>query len=178
MVYLLLADGFEEIEALTPVDVLRRGGVNLKTVSIGDKTVVGAHGISVSADITLDGLNKEDMEMLILPGGSLGTENLDNCREVHSLLTYAYDRGLFIGAICAAPRILGYDGILSGKNATCYPGMEKYFIGAHKSDERVVRDGNIITANGMSSSLLFALELLGALTDEKTAEKVAKGILA
>lgn len=178
MVYLLLADGFEEIEALTAVDVLRRGGVSVKTVAIGDKTVVGAHGISVSADITLGEMDKEDMEMLILPGGSPGTENLDNCSEVHSLLTYAYDRGLLIGAICAAPRILGYDGILSGKNAACYPAAEKYLIGAHKTEDRVVRDGNIITSNGMGSSLHFALGLLGALTDEKTVEKVAKGILA
>ena len=181
MVYLLLADGFEEIEALTPADVLRRGGVELKTVSTkdtGDKTVLGAHGIPVRADVSLCELNKEDMEMIILPGGSLGTDNLDKCAEVHSLLTYAFSNNLFIAAICAAPKILGYDGILSGKTATCYPGMDKYLIGAHKTDARVERDGNIITSNGMGSSLCFALELLRALTDEKTAQRVAKEILA
>lgn len=178
MVYLMLADGFEEIEALTPVDILRRGGIDVKTVGVTGKTVKGAHGITVEADILPQEIDKGAMDMLVLPGGNLGTGNLDRSREVHALLAYACDNEKLIAAICAAPRILGYDGILCGKRATCYPDMEKYLIGAHKTFERVTRDGNIITSNGMGSSLDFALCLLEALTDKNTAEKTAKAVLA
>lgn len=178
MVYLMLAKGFEEIEALTPVDILRRGGVDVKTVAIGDKCVVGGHGISVMADMTIDEVDEDTVDMLILPGGLEGTANLDRCAKIHSLITYAYNNNKFIAAICAAPRILGYDGILCGKRATCYPDMEKYLIGATKTGEGVVRDGNVITANGMGSSLAFALALLEALTDGENAKKIAKSILA
>lgn len=178
MVYLILANGFEEIEALTPVDVLRRGGVNVKTVAVTDKRVVGAHGIEVTADMTIDEVDEKDTDMIILPGGTEGTANLDRCSKVHSLLTYAYNNDKFIAAICAAPRILGYDGILCGRRATCYPDMEKYLIGAKKTGEHVVRDGNVITSDGMGSSLLFALAVLEVLTDGETAQKVAKSVMA
>lgn len=178
MVYLMLAKGFEEIEALTPVDILRRGGVDVKTVALGDRCVVGGHGISVMADMTIDEVDEDTVDMIILPGGLEGTANLDRCAKIHSLITYAYNNNKFIAAICAAPRILGYDGILCGKRATCYPEMEKYLIGAVKTGERVVRDGNVITSNGMGSSLAFALALLEAMTDGAAAQKVAKSVLA
>lgn len=173
----MLANGFEEIEALTPVDILRRGGVEVKTVGVTGKTVTGAHGIAVEADIMLSETDVCAMDMLVLPGGTDGTANLDRSREVHEFLTYAYNNNKFIAAICAAPKILGYDGILCGKRATCYPGMEKYLIGAQKTGEKVTRDGKIITSNGMGSSLDFALALLEAMTDESTAEKTAKAVL-
>ncbi len=175
MVYLLLADGFEEIEALAPLDMLRRAGIECRTVGVTGMTVTGAHGICVSADISLDQVEGTP-ELLVLPGGQPGTDNLNRCMRVHRLIAATERAGGLLAAICAAPGILGYDGYMVGKRATCYPGHEKYFIGGTKADDHVVRDGNLITADGMGAALAFGAALVEAMTDRKTADAVCKSI--
>ena len=174
MVYLLLADGFEEIEALMPLDILRRAGVEIKTVSIQQKTVTGAHGIPVVADAVvsdLDGI--DDMELLILPGGA-GHELLDASNAVHAMINHAHERGITIAAICAAPSILGKKMLLSGKKATCFPGYERYLYGAELSDAAVVRDGQFITARGAGAAAEFGFEICAILKGRETADQLKK----
>lgn len=159
MIYLFLADGFEEIEALAPVDILRRGGKDVKTVAVKGKKAVGTHGIAVECDITIDEV-KDDMEMLILPGGMPGTKNLAASEKLISLVKEAFEKGIYIGAICAAPSVLGEIGILKGKKATCFPGFEGYLNCAEISDDFVVVDENVITAKGAGVALEFGFALL------------------
>jgi 4-methyl-5(b-hydroxyethyl)-thiazole monophosphate biosynthesis len=174
MIYLFLAEGFEEIEALTPVDVLRRAGLALKTVAVGDSiTVKGAHGIEVKADIPESELGEEVPEAIILPGGMPGTINLEESEVVINTLLRAMSSGSLVCAICAAPSILGISGYLKHKNATCYPGFEQYLDGAIFTDERVVRDGNIITAKGMGCAAEFSLAIVEALCGKEKADEVA-----
>ncbi len=176
MIYVFLAEGFEEIEALAPVDILRRGGKEVSLVTITDKKqVTGARGITVVCDITLNEVELDNGEMFILPGGLPGADNLENCAELTALITEAESRDKFVAAICAAPKILGKLGLVNGKKATCYPGYEDKLTGATATGSKVEVDGNIITANGMGSSIDFALTLLSLVTD--SAEKIAKGIL-
>ena len=173
MVYLFLEDGFEEIEALTPVDVLRRGKVEVVTVGVGGTTIRGSHGIFVRADISDSELDSfEGAEAVVLPGGMPGTRNLDACGKVHEALEYCTANGTLLGAICAAPSVLGHAGVLKGKRAVCYPGFEGEIKGCVPAENKVCRDGNIITAAGMGVSLDFALELLGAVKGAEAAEKV------
>ncbi len=172
-----LADGFEEIEALTPVDILRRGGMDVVTVSIGKKTVAGSHGINVEADVLLDEADTDDADMLVLPGGKLGTENLKACRALEEKILEFNEKKKFIAAICAAPTILGGLGILKGKKAVCYGGLEEKLTGALVSDEPVVRDGHLITSRGMGTSVDFGLKLLEIFTDSETSAKMAKSIM-
>lgn len=158
MIYLFLAEGFEEIEALTPVDVLRRAGLDVRTVSIGaDRTVKGAHGIPVLADILFEESDYSDASMLILPGGMPGTAHLRAFAPLCDLLLSAYGRGVQLAAICAAPSVLGELGLLKGREAICYPGFEDKLTGAKLSDQKVVIDGDILTAAGMGVALDFAL---------------------
>lgn len=177
MVYLFLADGFEEIEALTPVDLLRRAGVVVITVSVmKGKTVLGSHGIPVSADALISDIS-EPAEMLILPGGMPGAEHLGNCKRLRELLIDADSRGAFIASICAAPSVVGKLGLLRGKRAICFPGFEKYLEGAKLSGDKVVRDGNYITGAGMGVSIEFSLALVEALKDKAAASELAERIL-
>ncbi len=162
MIYCLLADGFEEIEALTPVDVLRRTGLDVKTVGVTGKTVTGSHGISVVADILPDEMT-DKMDMLILPGGMPGAKNLDEWSEMDALLARAEKEGARVGAICAAPMILGHRGYLNNRYAVCFPGFEKELIGAKSSEGRVITDGAYTTSVGMGASLEFACELVSCL---------------
>ena len=173
MVYLFLADGFEEIEALAPVDILRRGGVGVKTVGIGAKTVSGSHGIPVVCDLTEQEIELSDIEAVVLPGGMPGTLNLEKNGTVKAALEYANKHGKIIAAICAAPSILGKMGLLNGKNATCFPGFEQYLLGAKLSDLPAVRDGNVITACGAGAALDFGFCLLSALKGEDAADKLS-----
>ena len=175
MVTLFLADGFEEIEALCPLDLLRRAGVEILTVGVGSKTIRGAHGIVVTADITTREAEKllktEKIEMVILPGGMPGTLNLKADRVVNEFIDRAYDDGKYLAAICAAPSILGEKRILNGCEAICFPGFEDSLSGAKISGKSVVRDGNIITAKGMGVALEFGLELVSVFCgDEKAME--------
>ena len=177
MVYLFLAEGFEEIEALTPVDILRRGKMEVVTVGVGGKRIKGSHGITVEADITENELvSFEGMEAAVLPGGMPGTLNLDKCSKVREAVKYCADNELVVGAICAAPSVLGHLGVLKGKKAVCYPSFEKELVGAIESDEYVCRDGNVITAKGMGVSVDFGLALLEALKDKQTSEHVKSSI--
>ena len=178
MVYVLLADGFEEIEALTPADVLRRAGIETALVGVYGKCVTGAHGIKIECDIEIDKADADSVEMIVLPGGLPGADNLRNDKRVMKLVNDADNKKIFIAAICAAPRILGELGILDGKEAVCYPGFEKYLRGAKLSDKRVVRDGSIITAVGMGASAEFALELVSALKSPDESRRIKKGIFA
>ena len=166
MIYVLLANGFEEIEALTPVDVLRRAGHTVKTVAIGENPVVGAHGIPVVADITLKEAT-ETPRLLVFPGGMPGAKNLDECPATDELIDRTIEGGGRIAAICAAPMILGKRGLLRGKNATCFPGFEEHLAGAFVFlDVPVVTDGRYTTANGMTSALAFANELASLLAED------------
>ena len=177
MIYVLLADGFEEIEALCPVDVLRRAGLAVKTVGITGKTVTGSHGIAVSADI-LPSEATEPIELLFLPGGMPGSSNLDASPEVDALLTRALTEGAQIAAICAAPFVLGVRGLLKGRRATCYPGFEDRLIGAAYTGAAVETDGVFTTGIGMGAALDFSLRLVEILKDKETAEKIRAGVFA
>lgn len=177
MIYLFLADGFEEIEALTPVDILRRAGKQVTTVGIGGKAVTGSHGISVLADVADTDLVLTDADMIILPGGMPGTLNLDASPVVQKAIDTALANGAYIAAICAAPTILGKRGLLNGKKATCYPGMEADLKGAILGEDTVVQDGKIITAAGMGAALPFALKLVEVLCGTDTAKKLATAVV-
>ena len=178
MIYVFLAHGFEEIEALTPVDILRRAGGEVVTVGVGGRAVCGSHGITVTADVSDSDLNGfSGCEAVILPGGIPGTPNLEKSDVVCSFIKYAYENGKPIGAICAAPTILGRMGILKGKDAICYAGLEDQLAGANIKDEPVVKDGNIITARGAGVALEFALKLTEVLFGTDTARKIESGIL-
>lgn len=170
MVYVFLANGFEEIEALTGADVLRRAGVNVAMVGVGGKKIVSAHGITVCADITADEISLgTGLEMIVLPGGMPGADNLENCPEVQAAIDYCSENDRYIAAICAAPKILGHKGLLEGRFAVCFPGYENELKGAIISGESVVADGNFITAKGAGVSLDFGLKLVEVLTSEKKA---------
>ena len=178
MVYVLLADGCEEIEALCPVDVLRRGGCEVKTVGITGKIVTGSHGIKIEADILPEEV-KEDIELVVFPGGLPGSDNLDASLYADKFIEIANKNGGRIAAICAAPYILGKRGLLKGKKATCYP-SDKFISqldGADYTAESVVTDGNITTGAGMGVSFKFACELLKLLKGAEIANNIAQGAL-
>ena len=182
MVYMFLANGFEEIEALYTLDILRRASVDVKTVAVtSDLPVgfaVGSHNIAVTCDITKDALPLTDeFDMIILPGGMPGSTNLDNDPVVDKYINLALNGGKFICAICAAPYILGKRGLLKGKRATCFPSFEKYLEGATVVDAGVVRDGNIITGRAMGSAHEFALAILEALKGKESANEMKKAII-
>ena len=178
MIYMFLAQGFEETEALAPLDILRRAGLEVKTVGIGGDLITGAHGITVKADMPDVLFRDSNPDMVILPGGMPGTKNLDASPVVEAALDAAYRADAFIAAICAAPMVLGKRGLLNQKRAICYPGFEKFLDGAFLADRRVVRDGKIITAAGMGVAVQFGLELVRALRDDETAENIRAAILA
>lgn len=178
MVYIFLANGFEEIEALCVLDFLRRAGVPTKTIGIDEKIVSGSHKIPVVCDIEdtyLTGF--EDFDMIILPGGLPGANNLDASPVVEKFINRAVDEEKFIGAICAAPFILGKRGILNGKRATCYPGFEDELIGATVVEDGCVRDGKIITARAMGKSHDFALEVVEALCGKEKRDELSASVL-
>ncbi len=172
MVCMFLAQGFEEVEALAPLDLLRRAGVEIKTVGVGSKTVVGAHSIPVVADMTDADFSDDKPEMVILPGGMPGTLNLDASDVVHRAIDTAVKNGAHLAAICAAPMILGKLGLLSGKEAICYPGFEEHLLGAKISEKTVVNDGKVTTAKGMGVAIEFGLTLVKLLKGEKVAENL------
>jgi 4-methyl-5(b-hydroxyethyl)-thiazole monophosphate biosynthesis len=160
MIIVLLADGFEEIEALTPVDMLRRAGFEVKTVGITSKIAVGSHNIPVVCDAVPADINLSDVSMAIFPGGMPGSLNLDASPYTDEVINSVLDRGGHIAAICAAPLVFGRRGLLNGKSATCFPGFESELIGATVTGEEFVTDGNITTGKGMEYSLPFAKELV------------------
>ena len=180
MVYMFLANGFEEIEALCPLDLLRRAGVEVKTVAIGGETlqVTGSHGITVLADIDEKDFADEAPEMVILPGGMPGASNLDASPVVDGAIAAAVKTDAYLAAICAAPMILGKRDLLVGKRAICFPGFEQYLNGATVASERVVCDGKIITGAGMGVALDFGLALVAALRGKEAAAALRRAVLA
>lgn len=174
MIYVLLTDGFEEIEAITPIDFLRRCGLGVKTASIGGKRVAGAHNITIEADISIDEVNKTDMSLLVLPGGPGHTAL--KCNKVYDLINYAASNKIPIGAICAAPSVIGEMGLLKGKKATCFPGFESSLIGANLSDESAVCDGEFITACGAGAAADFALLLAKKVCSAEKAEEIKRAM--
>ncbi len=184
MVYVFLADGFEEIEALTPVDMLRRAGVEVKTVCIypdrENKIVMGSHGIPVAADLGADEAEKipDGLEMVILPGGMPGAKNLDESALVDAYLRYAAEKDLYMAAICAAPFVLGRRGLLAGKKAVCYPGFEEELKGAVVTDAAVETDGKVITACGMGAAVKFGGALVRLMKGETEEKAMLSAILA
>ena len=171
MIYVFLANGFEEVEALAPVDMLRRAKLDVTTVGVTGKTVTGSHGIPLTADITAEELNiGADMEMIVLPGGMPGTLNEEASPAVQAAINYCT-------AICAAPSILGHKGLLKGKTAVCYTGFEKELTGAQIGSTGVVTDGKIITARGAGVAVDFGLALVGALAGAETQAQIRASIL-
>lgn len=175
MVYILLADGFEEIEVITPADIMRRAGIDVKTASISEKTVTGAHGIQITADILISEINPDDAELIMLPGGE-GHERLDASNDVHAIINYAVTHDLYIAAICAAPSILGKKMLLEGKNATCYPGFEKYLYGANVSPDKAVIDGKIIMGKGPGAASEFGFAIVETLKGKDAAGSLKKAM--
>ena len=183
MVFLFLADGFEEIEALTPVDLLRRAGVEVVTVGVSGKTVTGSHGIAVSADVgaeeALAMLAAGTIpEMIVLPGGMPGAATLDASPLVDTFIDAAEKANAYIAAICAAPMILGKRGLLRGRQATCFPGFEEYLEGAAYMDVHTVTDGRYITGRAMGAATEFALALIKELKGEGAADALRAAVFA
>jgi 4-methyl-5(b-hydroxyethyl)-thiazole monophosphate biosynthesis len=177
-VYVFLANGFEDIEALIPVDVLRRGGVEVVTVSVvkGSQVVETAHRVRIEADKLFADCDFSDADLLMLPGGMPGASNLNNHEGVRQALLKQHAAGKRVAAICAAPLVLGGLGILRGKRATCYPGFEQTLEGATYTGELCTVDGNVTTGEGPAAAFPFAYSLLAQLKDEQTAQQIAVGM--
>lgn len=178
MVYVILADGFEEIEALTVVDVLRRAGADVKTLGIMGRTAVGSHGITVACDLFAeeDAVDMSAAEMLVFPGGMPGADNIDKYEKTDAYIESVISHGGYVGAICAAPMILGKREYLKGKRAVCFPGFEGYLEGAEICKADAVRDGNFITSRCMGTALPFALELVECLYGKEKRDSIEASV--
>lgn len=170
MIYIFLADGFEEIEAIATLDILRRANINVKTVGINDKYITGAHGLTIKSDET--NFCKEDIEGIILPGGMPGTINLDKSIQVNEAINHCIKNKLYIFSICAAPSILGSRGLLKDKNVTCFPGFEKNLLYANISNNSVCVDGKFITAKGPGVSFDFAFKIVEILRSKQLSDEI------
>ena len=178
MVYMLLGTGFEETEAIAPLDLLRRAGIQVMTVGINGKTVYGGHGIGICADITLEEMDLTLMEMMILPGGLGGVASICESQQALDAISFAWENGKFVAAICAGPTILAKLGITDGKNTTCYLGCETQMGSARVlPDQAAVRDGKVITGTSAGCAIPFGLALIAALKGDEIAEKIAKQIV-
>lgn len=176
MIAVLLADGFEEIEALTPVDVLRRAGLDVRTVAVGSKIAVGSHGIPVVCDVSADEVKLDEVSAVVFPGGMPGSLNLDASDFSDKIINAVKEKGGIIAAICAAPMVLGRRGLLEGRRATCYPGFEGELRGAVPTGNAVEVDGNIVTARGMGVALEFALTLISLISGKDEAIRISEGV--
>lgn len=177
MIYVFLADGFEETEAVAPIDILRRAEKDVVTVGIGSDAVCSSHGITMLCDITdMQVQLDERLEMIILPGGMPGTLNLEKNSVVQAAIDYCIENNIPVAAICAAPSILGRKGLLKGKKATCFPGFENFLEGAELSPESVVTDGNITTAVGPGAALDFGLRAVEVLCGANESRRIAAGM--
>lgn len=173
-----MAEGFEEIEAVAVIDILRRGGVELKTFSIsGNKNVKGAHEITILCDALFEDIDFNDGEIILLPGGMPGTTNLSKHEGLQKVLLNYQTTDKWIGAICAAPTVLGKLGIIDGKTATCYPGCEKDLGSANYVKESVVVDGKIVTSRGVGTALEFGLKLIELTIGYGAAQKLKSEML-
>lgn len=172
MIYVFLADGFEDVEAIGTIDVLKRCGLSVQTVGIGSKTVTSSHGLTVCADITEDGVAFEKADAVVLPGGMPGTVNLENNETVQKITDYCAENGKYLCAICAAPSIFGHKGLLDGVKATAFPEFQSQLTGAVLSDEYVVTDGKFITARGAGVSLKFGAAIASVFVGKEKADRV------
>ena len=178
MVYILLGTGFEEVEALAPLDLMRRAGINVMTAGLNDTTVYGGHNIGIVADITVEQIDLTDLDMIVLPGGLGGVASVRACPAAMDALRFAWDNGKFVAAICAGPTVLADLGITDGKNTTCYPGCEGGMGSANVlTGKAVVRDGNLITGTSAGCAIPFGLALIEALKGEAAAKTVADAIV-
>jgi 4-methyl-5(b-hydroxyethyl)-thiazole monophosphate biosynthesis len=178
MVYMLLGTGFEETEAIAPLDLLRRAEVQVLTVGVNGKTVYGGHKIGVEADITLEEMDLTQLEMIILPGGLGGVASVRASEKAMEALKFAWENDKFVAAICAGPTVLADLGITDGKNATCYPGCESGMGSANMiADAASVRDGRLITGTSAGCAVKFGLALVEALRGEAVAKTIAQQIV-
>ena len=178
MVYILLGTGFEEMEALVPLDLMRRAGIEVLTVGINGATVYGGHRIGIAADISLEEMDLTSLDMIVLPGGLGGVASVRACPAAMEALKFAWDNGKFVAAICAGPTVLADLGITDGKNVTCYPGCEDGMGSANVlSNRAVVRDGKLITGTSAGCAIPFGLALIEALKGESAAKTVADAIV-
>lgn len=177
MVYVLLGTGFEETEAVAPIDLLRRAEIPVTTVGIGGKRIVGSHGIALEADITLDALDREVLEMIVLPGGLGGVASIRGSQEALDIISQAWERGKYVAAICAGPTILADLGITRGRRATCYPGCEDAMGDARMERSAAVIDGRLITGTSAGCAIPFGLALIEALKGRELANTIAQQIV-
>ncbi len=178
MIYVFLADGFEEVEALGVIDVCRRAGLKVRTVSVMDREMVeGAHGIGVLADSQLGDDSYKDAEMLFLPGGMPGAANLNSCTELTELIRTHYEKGTPLAAICAAPMVYGNMGLLEGKKVTCYPGFEQYLKGATCTGKLTERDGQFFTGKGPGAALQLGFDIVSHFCGAEVAEGLKQGMM-
>lgn len=175
---IFLAEGFEEIEGLTVVDILRRAGLTIDMVSItGSVKVTGSHGIEITADKTISATDFTTLDMIVLPGGMPGTKNLESCESLMKQVDTFAKEEKYLAAICAAPSIYGHRGLLSGKRACCYPGFESHLTGAKVTAAEVSVDGHMITSRGMGTAIPFALAIVETFCGKEKAEELAKSII-
>lgn len=178
MIYLFLAEGFEEIEALTVVDLCRRSGIEIRTVGIGREAIRGSHGILVQSDMTdKDFAADESLEMIVLPGGMPGTKNLEASSAVQNAIDYCVENDRFVAAICAAPSILGHKGLLKGHKALCYAGFENQLEGAEIAEGTVCVSGNFITSKGPGTAIDFALKIVELFKSKQISEALSASLL-
>lgn len=177
MVYVLLGTGFEETEAITPIDLLRRAGIGVITVGLNGQTVYGSHNIPITADITIEQMDLTQLDMIVLPGGLGGVNSIRSCPSAMDAICFAHANGKFVAAICAAPTILAQLHITDGIDAVCYPGCESEMGTAQMRQLPCIRSGNVITGASAGCAVPFALELIRALKGTEAAEKVASQIV-
>ena len=178
MVYMLLGTGFEETEAIAPLDLLRRAGVSVATVGLNGKTIFGGHGIGVNADMEIGEMDLTNLDMIILPGGLGGVASSRACTAAMEAIRFAWENGKYVSAICAGPTVLADLGITDGKNATCYPGCESQMGNANMVCEAAVRDGKLITGTSAGCTILFGLALIEALKGQAEADRIAAQIVS
>lgn len=172
-----LAQGFEEIEAVTVVDILRRAEIDVVIAGLQPGPIEGAHNISIIPDTTIDAVNSDSFDMIVLPGGQPGTDNLNADSRIHALLDEFAAREKLIGAICAAPIVLAASGLLHGKTVTCYPSYKNNLEGAVYEDKSVITTGNLITSKGPGTAVIFGLEIVAQLAGKHVADRVSRDLL-
>ena len=178
MIYVFLATGFEDIEAIAPVDIMRRADLEVQTVSItGEEIVTSAHGVGIASDLLLSDVDFSSAEMLVLPGGLPGSTNLDACKPLTEAIKRHFESGGPIAAICAAPLVYGHLGLLKGRRATCYPGVERELAGATYTAAIVERDGNIITGKGPAAAFEFGYTIVDFFLGEGASQPLRQGMI-
>lgn len=176
-VLIILADGFEEIEALTPIDLLRRAGIDVTVAGLNSTEITGAHSITVKTDVELSKVQDQPFDAVVLPGGMPGTNNLNASDIVHKIVRNSYRENKLVSAICAAPLVLSDSGILKDKSFTCYPGFENKITNGNFNDSNIIKDNNIITGKGVGKAIDFSLSIISELINEEKAKEIKEQIV-